>query len=253
MASSSTVRGGAAPNWFLGVSQGGIPGTSFVAKFGRNPSIGSGETEDIWGAGGTWVAPTQARTHSITGDAADVNTSGTGAWTVEVQGLNGSYAETTETVNMAGAGGVNTSNSYVIIYRLIVLTAGTGGTNAGVIAATAATDSTVTCSILAGVGQSQMAIYQIAAGYTAYMMGFNGSMNGGNNANVLLNLFAKPFGGVFNLKSSISLNAAGSSFGTRLFAVPLTFAAKTTIKLRATSDAVGSDVTGEFDLILVAD
>jgi len=180
-------------------------------------------------------------------------TSGTGAWTVQVTGLDATYAEVSETVDMAGAGGTNTNLSYLIIYRMIVLTAGTGGTNSGALLAVAADDGTTTCGVAAAMGQSQMCIYQVPAGYTAYMSGFSGSFNGGAASNVLLNLFAKPLGGVFNLKSSLSLNTAGSSAGVRDFKIPLSFAAKTIIKVTGTSDAPNSDTMAEFDLILVAD
>lgn len=251
MTSTSTVRGGTGGSLYIGIAQGNILGTTYVAKFGRNPDIDAG-TEDIWSQGATWVAPTAARIHSIVGGAADVNTSGTGAWTVSVQGLNGSYVETTETVAMAGAAGVDTLNSYLIIYRMIVLTAGTGGTNSADITAVAASDSTVTCAIVALRGQSQMCIYQVPAGYTAYMHQFGGSFNGAPNANVILNLFSKPLGGVWNLKGSLSISAAGSSAAFRVYTVPTTFAEKTLIKLTGTSDSAGSDVMGEFDIILVA-
>ena len=242
----------ASANWGIDVSSGNVSGVTYVSKFGRNADIDAG-TEDIWNVGGTWVAPTAARKHSIQGGAADVNTSGTGAWTVQVQGLNGSFAVTTETVNMAGAGGVNTANSYVIIFRMIVLTAGTGGTNAAAITAVAATDTTITCGIIAAKGQSQMAIYQIPVGYTGYCSNFSASMNGGANANVSVELYVKPFGGVFNLKGTVNIGEAGGTFARRDFATPLVMAAKSVIKLRGISDAANSAVAGNFDLIVIAD
>lgn len=235
----------------LQVARGLVPGILAVNKFGRNPDIDVG-TEDIWSQGGTWVAPTTARVHAlVSSDAADT-AAGTGARTLSVNGLNGSYVDTTETVTLNGVTPVNTVNSYTIIHRMIVLTAGSGATNAGTLTATAATDATVTAAIIIGKAQTQLAIYQIPAGYTGYLTMFSGSIDGGAGTNVDLELFAKPFGGIFNLKGTIALSIAATSLGSRMYPVPLKFTEKTILKLRATSDTNNANVVGNFDLYLVA-
>lgn len=239
-------------NFDLDVARGLVTGMSAVNKFGRNPDVDIG-TEDIWSQGGTWVAPTAACVHAIvSSSAADTNTAGTGARTISVNGLNGSYVNTTETVTLSGATPVNTSNSFIIIHRMIVLTAGTGGTNAGTITATASSGGTVSAAIIIGKAQTQLALYQIPAGYTGYLFDYWGIFNGGVNSNVDVELFAKPFGGVFNLKGTLTLSINGTSVASRLYNTPLSFAEKTLLKLTATSDVANSNVVGAFDLILVA-
>lgn len=233
----------------LQVARGLVGGISAVNKFGRNPDVDIG-TEDLWGGGALWVAPTAARVHNITGGANDT-AAGTGARTVSVNGLNGSYVDTTETVIMNGAGGVNTVNSFVIIHRKIVLTAGSDGVNSGAIVATAAVDGTVSNTILAGKGQTQFCIYMIPAGKTGYLQQYDAGLDAGATANVEVELFATPFGGALNLKGTVPLSGAGTSYGIKKYPVPLEFAEKTLLRLRATSDANNVNVVGTFDLYLV--
>ena len=239
-------------DWSLEVAEGAFAKYHAVAKFGRNPDVDTG-TEDIWSQGGTWVPPTAARVHAIVSSSTDDAPAGTGALTVSVNGLDGSYAEVTETVTLNGTSAVNTANSYVIIHRMIVLTAGSGGTNAGTITATAATDATVTASIQAAKGQTQMAIYQVPAGHSAYLYSYGGSYNGGSNSSVTIELYARPFGGAWNLKGSLGLMATGSNFGARTYRFPLRFSEKTIIRLAATTDTVNCNVIGHFDMLLEDD
>jgi hypothetical protein len=234
----------------LRVARGLVGGVSAVNKFGRNPDVDIG-TEDIWGGGGLWVAPTAARVHAIVSSNAADDSAGTGARTITVNGLNGSYVDTTETVTMDGVTPVNTVNSYVIIHRMIVATAGSGGVNAGTITATAATDATVSCTVVANKGQSQFCLYQVPASKTAYLTKYTASLNAGATANVDVELFATPFGGALNLRGTLTLSGGGTGAAGLRYAVPLQFTEKTLIRLRATSDANNTNVVGSFDLYLV--
>lgn len=242
---------GTSSPYLLEVARGNIPGVSLLSKFGRNPDVDVG-TEDVWSQGGIWVPPTTARVHAIVSSSASDASAEVRARTVSVNGLNGSYVDTTETVTLNGTTPVNTVNSFVIIHRMIVLTAGSSATNVGTITATAATDATVSCAIVIGKAQTQFCIYQIPTGYTGYLFKYGGSINGGTGTNVDLELFAKPFGGCYNLKGTIVLSISGVSAGVREYNTPISYAAKTTIKITATSDTVNANVVGFFDLLLVA-
>ena len=89
---------------------------------------------------------------------------------------------------MNGSGESLTTNSYVIIYRMKGLTFGSGGTNAGIITATALTDGTVTAAIQAGEGQTQMCIYAIPSGKTLLISRLYGHVVGTVTATVQTHL-----------------------------------------------------------------
>jgi len=158
----------------LRASLGWETGVSTINKFGEATDCDSGVPTDIWdGADGAtstdiWVPPNAARVHAMVStsntdsDSGGVNPQAAGARTVRVYGLQTwDTAETSEDVVLDGTTAVNTASSYVIIYRVKVLTWGANGVNAGIITATAATDATITAMILAGNNQTQMCIFAV--------------------------------------------------------------------------------------------
>jgi hypothetical protein len=198
------------------------------------------------------VPPTTARVHDIASSSANDTTAGTGARTVAVIGLNGSYAVTTETVTLNGTSNVATANSYIIIYRMYVVTAGSGATNAGTITATAQTDATVTAQISIGAAQTLMAIYQVPAGKTAYLRRYYASLNNATSATSGdVRLLVKPFGEVYQTKHIVGLLSTGSSFVDYYYDLPLVITEKSLIKLSAESSANNIDISGGFDLVLI--
>ena len=103
----------------LAVSQGLVPGHKVVHKFGRNGSIDSGETEDIWGTGGEIQWQTEAAKIHINSDSANDTgiVSGSGAQIMSVWGLDGDFREKTENITLAGTVAVSSTNSYVWLER----------------------------------------------------------------------------------------------------------------------------------------
>ena len=210
--SSGTELSGLDPkNWAIEVARGNISGQSMITKFGYNADIDTAAAEDVFGQGGTYVAPTQARVHDISSSSANDTSAGTGARTVLVRGIDSNYNSVSETIILNGVGNVATVNSYHI-HLMQVITVGSTGSNVGTISATAQTDATVTCTIEPTNNQSTSSIYMVPTGYKGYIMKIRARMgNTISNTSANVDLLVKPFGGGFQLKTKIGLNNAGSS------------------------------------------
>ena len=160
--------------FYLEVQQGKIPGYSMVNKFGYNPSIGSGSFETIWETGDDYPWQSSAVTVDVVSDNAnDVHTTGSGARTLRIQGLDSSYNFAEETVNLNGTSTVTTTQTFLRVFRMSVETAGTSGNNEGTITVTYTGGSDVAATISPGNGQTLMTLYTIPAGYTGYLLSIN--------------------------------------------------------------------------------
>ena len=226
----------------LGVSSGDLsPSYEQVYKFGQNASVGN-SIETIWLEGGLYAYPPSATTMTVSSSDANDTSAGTGARTVLISGLDGSYNEISETITMNGQTAVTTSNSYLRVNRALVLTAGSGGVNAGIIYVG---KGTVTAGVPAnkyttingdGTNQSLQAFWTVPAGYTAYIYQTNISTGTSSATPAILKtlLVVRPFGGVFNTKEIITLHE-----GNHLqdYSFPLKITEKSDIEFRAESSS----------------
>ena len=226
----------------LGVSSGDLsPSYQQVYKFGQNASVGN-SIETIWLEGGLYAYPPSATTMTVSSSDANDTSAGTGARTVLISGLDGSYNEISETITMNGQTPVTTSNSYLRVNRALVLTAGSGEVNAGIIYVGT---GTVTAGVPAnkyttingdGTNQSLQAFWTVPAGYTAYIYQTNISTGTSSATPAILKtlLVVRPFGGVFNTKEIITLHE-----GNHLqdYSFPLKITEKSDIEFRAESSS----------------
>ena len=159
--------------FYLAVQQGKVPGYTMVNKFGYNPSIGSLAFETIWETGDNYPWQSTAVTVDVVSDDANDDVAGTGARTLRIQGLDGSYNLAEETVDMDGTTTVTTTQTFLRVFRMSVETAGTSGNNIGNISVTYTGGSDVAATITAGNGQTLMTLYTIPAGYTGYLLSMN--------------------------------------------------------------------------------
>jgi len=241
--------GGNTLKYGIDISAGNIPGESAVNKFGINTEIDSGVPEDIWSAGGTYTWPAAAAVCSITSGSANDAIAGTGARTVQVWGLDASYADQTEVVDMAGAGGVNTSNTYIRMFRMKVLTAGSGGTAAGKITSTLS--GSVVAEIPLGYNQTEMALYTIPAGKTGYVHSLTVSgTDSATRADMGAVFKVREFGGVFATKHDVRLATDGSCTATKYFDLPLKVTEKSDMIMTGSSNRDDTFFAAAFDIIL---
>jgi hypothetical protein len=170
---SSISRQGAFEPFGLQVSRKQIQGHSDVIVFGYNPDLDTSE-ESIWPNGGTVPHPTVASVLKISSTSANDTSAGTGARTVFISGVNGSFDTVSETVILNGQTAVNTVNLYLYVNEFYTVTVGSGGANAGDINAgtgtvTAGVPAVLYDMIYTGFNQRTTAHYCVPAGFTGYI------------------------------------------------------------------------------------
>src|SRR5579885_3178626 len=195
----------------LSPNQTSIP-VSVAAVSGSTTGIGIGyvstsATTQTWVAASTYNEQSTNAQRSFKSTSANDTSAGTGAQTITLtyydQSGNGPY---TETVTLNGTTAVNTVNTNIcFIENIIVSTAGSGGTNAGVITmyvGTGGTGGTIG-SVNAGDGRTFWAHHYVPNGKTCSVTGLSGHNTASSNGSVLV-LKAKMIGVANAFESQVS-------------------------------------------------
>lgn len=159
---SSITRGGAYEPWELQVARGQIFGHEVVNIFGYASAV-STSFVSVWENNAAYVFPTVASTMVVSSSSvADT------AVSVQIFGLDVDYQRITEVVALNGTTGVTTVNSYFRINNVITTAGAAVGTmtvkNVG---------GTTYAQIAIGNGKTNMSVYTVPAGYTAYLTQFD--------------------------------------------------------------------------------
>lgn len=251
--------------WDRSIFEQNVPGLAIAAslvrdvisvnKFGANRDIGTGDVpEAIWELGGVYPYQSTAQSLEVLGGANDVLTTGTGAWTVEVQGLDANWTEQVATVSLNAANPIALSGTWLRVFRAKVVTAGSTHANVDNIIVRIAGGGTTLAQIMATLGQTTMALYTVLAGKTAYLSKFDVSVlfgtGGGAQGDVAL--FARD-NAIVDAAFQIKIELGGKSGEAgRTFTTPLRFTEKTDIEARVLDvSSNGASVTAEFDLVLL--
>jgi hypothetical protein len=160
---SSATRQGAFEPFELQVSRGQVDGHTPVNIFGFSTAVGSTALGPLWEgltlSGGAYAYPSTAAPLVLVSDSA----SDTSALSIRIEGLGAGFVPLVETIALNGTTNVTTTNSFL---RINLMTT-TNGLNVGNV--TAKISSTTYAKINAGIGQTQMSIYTVPAGYTFYL------------------------------------------------------------------------------------
>ena len=236
--------------FYLAVQQGKVPGYSMINKFGYNPSIGSGSFETIWETGNNYPWQSSAVTVDVVSDDTNDDVAGTGARTLRIQGLDGSYNLAEETVDMDGTTTVTTTQTFLRVFRMSVETAGSSGNNEGTITVTYTGGSDVAATISEGNGQTLMTLYTIPAGYTGYLLSMN--ISSGKDQEMDFKFIQKD-NSVTNaaFQTKQFLNVRGGQT-TVIFNAINIIPQKSDIYVSAISSSTSS-ASASFDLLLVQD
>ena len=252
---SSITRFGKHEPFNLQVAREQIFNHKTIIKFGFNPDVDN-TLETIWAEGGLYSYLESATVLKVSSSSTADTSAGTGARTIEISGLDANYDEISETVTLSGQTAVNTTNEYLRINRAKVLTAGTGGQNAGVIYAGTGTVTTGVpankyATIAIGDNQTLMALWTVPKDYTAYLVQIDLSMNTEvANKYGTVSLVARPFGGVFNVQDKFALS---KGIITQEFNFPLSYPEKTDIEVRAIASSINADlaVSAGLDIVYI--
>lgn len=225
--------------------------SKIVNKFGFNADIATDE-ETIWDQGGSYSYLSSASVLKVSSSSANDTSDGTGARTVQVYGVDSDYNEINEIVTLNGQTAVNTSNSFLRVYRAIVRTAGSGEKNAGDIyvgdgTVTSGVPATKYAKILVGNNQTLMALWTVPSGYTGYLYQFDCS-SGSTAANKFqtIKLFIRPENEVFQVKDVQTIHNSNIVLD---YGVPLKINEKSDIEVRAFASSGTDAVSANFSII----
>jgi len=240
-------------DWSIDLSAGNLDGVGYIEKFGRNATM-SANIETIWDGSDLYEYLGTASSVYVTSSDGDDNPTGNGARTVTVEGLDATYNEISEEVNVDD--GASTAE-FLRVFRVTTKTTGSTGQAEGVISVRSATGGggvllaqiqKVGTGGGSSLGQTFMALYTVPAGKTAYITQWIVGA-GAQNADTTALLTSRQFGdGGFNAKDIII--SAGQQFA-KDYKIPLQFLEKTDIEVRGFTSSAGNDCSSTFNIILI--
>ena len=231
------------------VVKGNVIDHTLSRKVGYNADVDAAAVETIWGAGGIYTFPTAAAVVSVSSTSALDTAAGTGARNLTIEGLNASYAEITETVSLAGVVPVLTAASFLRVNRAYVATAGSDGSNAGIITATISAATQFTIPV--GDNRSMFIFFTVPAGKTAYLTELTiGAINGAASALRGMLYIREGSTGLLTLRDNYACHSQGGQI-TVEYEAPLLIPERSDIRVDASVDANNTQVTAGYSMLLV--
>jgi len=242
-------------NFFLELANGTFSDKSYIEKFGENGEITTAtDPEDIWTQGGTYTFSSAADINTLSSsDNGDTEP-------ITVIGLDSDWNEVEQTITLTGQTPVTLTTSLIRVFRMFnsgtsdlagtVYCFKSGGTVTGGVPQTTAD---IRATITNGDNQTLMAIYSVPAGKTAYIFGYHATIARGVASAAFANikLSIRPFGQVFQVKSTSSLISTGQSVITYDFTVPIIATEKSDIKMTVNEVSATLGISGAFSVILI--
>jgi len=253
MTISSITRQGAFEPFELQVARGQIQGHRGVAVFGFNPDVDTSQVS-VWPLPSLIPFPAAALQMTVSSTSANDTSSGTGARTIVVQGLDADYNEVTEIVTLDGQTAVTMTASLLRVNYAYVATAGSGNSAAGNIyigtgTVTAGVPATVYDIIKFDYNNTTTGSYTVPAGYTAYVsQGLFSAGQAGGSTQVQGRLLTR---GIDNIRRTAALTTLNNGVADYAFEYPLPVPEKTTIEASAIGSANNNAVSSLFVLALI--
>jgi len=224
---------------YFSIAQGQFDGYSVVNVTGYNPDVDATSDETVWTAGGLYPWSVWDTTRLIT----VVSTSASDTGSVVVSGLDADYNPIVEEIDFngttSGTGSVQFKRVSSAVYK------NGAANNAGTITLTA--NGNVVGLIEAGIGQTLNGIYTVPAGYTAYILSGNFSVQKGEDSQV--RFFIRPFGQGFRIAHIGEVYENTYRYD---FYAPVAMPEKTDLDVQASQvETNNTRVTTNFTMILV--
>lgn len=240
------------------VALGKRQGSSTWNKFGYNLDVASASAELIASWGGAFQYLTTGETIDVVSDSAnDVVTTGTGAQSIVVYGVDSNWDEQTEIINMNGLTTVTTTSTWIGINRISIYLAGTGKQNAGTISVTATTAGYDMAEMPATQGTSQQMIFYVAqkCQFLAEWLHFNAlKTSGGGKPEV--NVLGYVYSAVSNAEYEIYRGAVDIAVTNDIDVappVPFVIGEKSILWFNCDTDTNNTSIKGRFSGELVRD
>lgn len=227
-----------------------------VSKFGRNTAVGITEVAI---ASGVTVANYQQASAAtapvvVSTNTADNGGAATGALTVRIYGLDENWQYQSEDATLNGLTEVNLAKDWFRVFRMEVLTVGSGGVNAGDISVKHATGGNVMATIKAGDNQTLMAMFTVPEGHIAEALSMIVQLEGGPAQTMVARLWMQENGTDKQaklVKQVISLDGDANSHIHRHFDIPLrNIPPRTDIWITGIASAASQTANAMFDLKL---
>lgn len=248
----------------LAIAKGEVVGTSFIHKFGNAPDFDQPDGKiTVWdGAddGTAWENMIYDYSTTAAIDSISSNNAGN-TQTLQILGLDTNWEMISQTKALNGQNRVALDTPLRRVFRMINIgTVNLAGhvfcfENVALAAGVPSDPSKIRAIIDDGNNQTLMAVFTIPAGYTGYMRDWYASLAGGSKDSAYeIDLIARPFGQVFQLKHRASIVDTGTSYIQHKYQEPGVYTEKTDIEMRCAALAVGvvgASLSAGFDIVLV--
>ncbi len=231
--------------WLIAVGLGLVPGVSSVHRSAYNPDMAQNVEESIWVEGGVYPWSSLNGGHNLY--VISTSTADTGQ-SIYIEGLDSDFNLINDTVTTNGTSAVTTTKSFSRIHTATIVA---GQANVGEVTFRLESGTgTVVAHIRAGFSITKLSQYTVPAGKTAYILvGDTTSFRGGSgNIGSVVKMMVRPYNSVF-LVAHISEVVNG--FYRYDFPVPMRISEKSDIDIRGIADGNGTQMSCNYDIILV--
>lgn len=195
---------------------------------------------------------TSAVVLSIVSNSTEDDSAGAGARTIVLEGLDGDYSETTETVTLDGTTTVSSSNTYLRIFTAKVATAGGSEFAVGTVTIATTVTGDLMATIIPTEREFHSAQYTVPAGKTAYIYSWRGQADAALGSEVTLRLETKASGDQMFHDEDIGLASRSQNLEQR-FEHPIECEAKKELRITAEASTDNTVVFADMHMLLVPD